>query len=176
MFLETERLILRKFREEDFPDFCEYAIDPDMCRMMGRDDIHDAASARPTFDWLMNKEERGYVLVLKETGRVIGNLTVTAPSPLVAEQRELQGKQGAALSFSISRHYQRRGLMYEAVSAVIDRLFRAEGCDYINCGYFSFNTPSRCLQEKLGFSFLVSETFQQNGEEFTVMENILRRE
>ena len=26
MFLETERLILRKFREEDFDDFCEYAM------------------------------------------------------------------------------------------------------------------------------------------------------
>ena len=50
MFLETERLILRKFRAEDFYDFCEYAIDPEMCRMMGRADIHDAASARPTFD------------------------------------------------------------------------------------------------------------------------------
>lgn len=36
MFLETERLILRKFREADFEDFCEFAMDEDMCRMMGR--------------------------------------------------------------------------------------------------------------------------------------------
>lgn len=33
MFLETERLILRRFKEKDFPDFCEYAIDDEMSRM-----------------------------------------------------------------------------------------------------------------------------------------------
>ena len=36
MFLETERPILRKLREEDYGDFRAYAADEEMCRMMGR--------------------------------------------------------------------------------------------------------------------------------------------
>ena len=49
MFLETERLILRKFREEDFDDFCDYAMDDEMSRMMGRDRISTRADARLAF-------------------------------------------------------------------------------------------------------------------------------
>lgn len=173
MFLETERLILRKFRAEDFYDFCEYAIDPEMCRMMGRADIHDAASARPTFDWLKDKEPRGYVLVLKENNKVIGNLTVYNTCYLQETVDALKGKVGRSLSFSISRHYQRQGLMFEAVQSVIDYLFEAEDVDYIHCGNFDFNIPSRELQKKLGFTHLTTDHFTENGVEYTSSENIL---
>lgn len=173
MFLETERLILRKFREEDFADFWEFANDPEMCRMMGRDDMSNPETARFTFDWLRNKEERGYVLALKETGKVIGNLTITQPSASVRCLPQLAGKTGCALSFSLSRRYQRRGLMYEMVTAVIAHLFRMENVDYINCGHFDFNIPSRELQKKLGFTHLLTDRFPNDGEEIVCMENIL---
>lgn len=122
--------------------------------------------------WLMNKEERGYVLEYKENGNVIGNLTVGNVPPHVLEHPEVQGKKGAALSFSISRKYQRRGLMYEAVSAVIGQLFQ-EGVDYINGGYFDFNVASEKLHGKLGFHYLMQETFDRNGETVNCVECIL---
>lgn len=172
MFIETERLVIRKLKEEDFADFCEFTMDEEMCRMMGRDLITDAESARPTFEWLMNKEERGYVLEYKENHKVIGNLTVGRVPPHVLELPEVQGKNGCALSFSISRRYQRRGLMYEAVSGVIQQLFR-EGMDYINCGYFDFNVASEKLQEKLGFTYLTKGSFPCNGEMVNCVECIL---
>ena len=172
-FLETERLVIRRFREWDFEDFYEYAADAEMSRMMGRDLITDRDSARPTFLWLKDREPRGYVLVLKETGKVIGNMTVTAPSSLVMSLPETKNKVGKALSFSISRDYRRRGLMTEAVEGVIRRLFAAEGVDYVNCGYFTFNTASRKLQKKLGFLPLTTETYRENGETVTVQEQIL---
>ena len=172
MFLETERLIIRKFIETDFEDFCEFTMDEELCRMTGRDLITDAESARPTFEWLMNKEERGYVLEYKENRKVIGNLTVGKVPPHVLEHPEVQGKKGEALSFSISRKYQRRGLMYEAVSAVIRQLFQ-EGTEYINCGYFDFNVASEQLQKKLGFDYLTKETFQGNGGMINCVECIL---
>lgn len=176
LFLETRRLILRKFREEDFPDFWAYANDPEMCRMMGRDDMSDPETARFTFDWLKDREERGYGLVLKETGKVIGNLTITLPPPFVVELRELAGKKGRSMSFSLSRQYQRRGLMEEALRAVIAHLFDVEGLDYVNLGHFDFNTASRELQKKLGFTYLTTERFSENGQELVSIENILWRE
>ena len=171
--LETDRLILRKFRDDDFEDFYRYAADSEMSRMMGRDLITDQDSARPTFLWLKDHEPRGYVMVLKETGRVIGNLTVTKPSNLVLSMPETKGKIGKALSFSISRNYQRKGLMIEALHGVIQQLFDTEQVDYINCSYFDFNVASRELQKKLGFVSLTTETFQENGESITAIEQIL---
>lgn len=172
-FLETDRLIIRKFCDSDFEDFYSYAADSEMSRMMGRDLITDRDSAMPTFLWLKDHEPRGYVLELKETGKVIGNLTITAPSDLVMSMPETKNKVGKSLSFSISRHYQRKGLMMEALHGVIQQLFDVEHVDYINCGYFDFNVPSKQLQKKLGFVNLTTESIQENGENVTVFEQIL---
>ena len=176
MFLETERLILRKFREEDFADFCAYAMDLEMCRMMGNDPMDTEEAARVTFDWLKDKEEWSCVLVYKETGRAIGNLNITPLPDHLLELPELAGKQGKALSFCISRQYRRRGLMSEAVRAVIDRLLNEEGMDYVQCGYFDFNAVSAALQEKLGFTHLTTLAHTPGGKEITVVENILWRD
>lgn len=177
MFLETERLILRKFREEDFEDYYAYAADREMNRMMGQYDLTDREDARGCFDWLKDKEKYSYAIVLKENGKVIGNLNVVALPDFLLEMdlEELRGKRGVCLSFCLSRHYRRRGLMEEAVRAVIDKLFLVEGMDYVQCGYFDFNLPSEKLQEKLGFTRLTVSTFCWDGEEIRTVENILWR-
>ena len=173
MFLETERLILRKFQEEDFADYRAYAMDEEMNRMMGNDMLDTVEAARECFDWLKDKEERSYCLVLKETGRVIGNLNVTAVPGEVAVLEPLAGKRGRSLSFCVSRQYQRQGLMSEAVRAVIAHLFDEEGMDYVQCGYFDFNTVSAKFQEKLGFTHLTTMTIDFKGEKRVTVEQIL---
>lgn len=173
MFLETERLVLRKLEEADFADFCAFAMDEEMCRMMGRAPMPDEAAARVNFDWLKSHESRGYGLVLKATGRVIGNLTVGKVGDWLMKRDELQGKQGVTLSFSIGKDYQRKGLMSEAVKAVIDRLFHDEKVDFVNCGHFDFNTASRELQKRLGFEPLLTEHASIRGEGAVVVERIL---
>ena len=123
MFLETERLILRRFREEDFDDFCDFAMDDCLSRMMGRDRISTRADARLAFLWLKNRVERGYALELKSTGRVIGSLRVCQVPRFDEAVRHLEHYKGRALSFAISRHFRRQGLMEEAVRATIAALF-----------------------------------------------------
>lgn len=178
MFLETERLILRKLREEDYGDFRAYAADEEMCRMMGRHVLEtEEATARACFDWLKDKEERGYALILKETGRVIGDLTVTTVPEDLAEREPLAGKQGRSLNFSISRVYQRQGLMTEALRAVTTHLFAEEGMDYVQCGHFDFNAASAKLQKKLGFVHLTTVELDFEGfeEKIISVENVLWR-
>ena len=172
MFLETERLILRKFREEDFDDFCDYTMDDEMSRMMGRDRISTRADARLAFMWLKNRVERGYALELKSTGRVIGSLRVCQVPRFDEAVRRLGGWEGRSLSFAISRHFRRQGLMEEAVRAAIAALFE-EGMDYIQCGCFDFNTASRALQEKLGFQYLTTERIDLGGKRCTAIQRIL---
>ncbi len=173
MFLSTERLLLRKWEERDFPDFCAYAMGEEMSRMMG-DILYTEEDTRASFDWLKDKEERGYALVLKGTGRVIGNLTIDSVQERLANLPELRGKRGVGMSFAISRQYRRQGLMSEAVKAVAAELFDREGFEYIQCGYFSFNTASAKLQEKLGFTHLVTLPEPDSPETITV-ENVLWR-
>ena len=172
MFLETERLILRRFREEDFDDFCDFAMDDEMSRMMGRDRIQTRADARLAFTWLKSRAERGYALELKSTGRVIGNLTVAQVPRFDEVVRHLENYKGRSLSFTISRHFRRQGLMEEAVRAAIAALFE-EGMDYIQCGCFDFNTASKALQEKLGFQYLTTEKIDMGGERYTAIQRIL---
>lgn len=107
MFLVTERLLLCKLQEVDFDDFYAFVMDREMSRMTGRPLFTDAESVRPTFNWLLRQEERGYAIVLQETGRVIGNLTVSAPPRLVAAHPSTQGQRSRTLSFSLSRLYRR---------------------------------------------------------------------
>lgn len=176
MFIETERFVLRKFLEDDFNDFCEYAMDDEMCRMMGRKLMYTREDARWNFDWLKDKEKRCYGLVYKDTGRIIGNLTVcTVPTELL-EIEKLKCKVGKSMSFSISKNYQRKGLMLEAVNAVVKHLFDIEGMDYIQCGHFPYNTSSEMLQKKLGFEYLTTRRFDDEGTEIVSVENILWKE
>ena len=65
--------------------------------------------------------------------------------------------------------------MEEAVRAVIDELFRVEGMDYVQCGYFDFNLPSEKFQEKLGFERLTTGVIDWNGEEIHTVESVLWR-
>lgn len=177
MFLETSRLILRKFREEDFKDYCSFSLnDPERDRMMGRSPLNTMEDVRLNFNWLKDREERGYVIVYKENGKVIGNFTVYNRGYSEEEHLELSGKIGFSMSFGISNEYKRQGLMFEAAYAVIDHLFKKENADYIGAGHFSYNTPSRELQKKLGFTYLFSESIDLFGETVTEENNILWKE
>ena len=154
-FVETPRLLLRKVTQADYPYFRTYLTDKHMDEMMLRSPCNSEEDIQAGFDWFLNKEDRAYVIVHKEAGTVIGNLTVyDKVSTEVTQQEAVAGKNGKALSFAMSPAWQRRGLMLETVRAVIDRLFSEENADYINCGYLSYNVPSKMLQEKLGFDNL----------------------
>lgn len=174
IFVETPRLLLRKVTQADYPYFRTYLTDKHMDEMMLRSPCHSEEDMQAGFDWFLNKEDRAYVIVHKEAGEVIGNLTVyDKVPPEVAQQEAVAGKAGKSLSFAMSPAWQRRGLMLEAVHAVIDRLFSQENTDYIHCGYLSYNVPSKMLQEKLGFQEIFTERFSLDGREIEVVENVL---
>ena len=174
IFVETNRLLLRRVAEEDYSYFRSYLLDKEMDRVMLRSPCETEEDILLGFEWFLHKEERAYVIVLKETGETIGNLTVYNHVPnCVSEHSSVLGKTGKGLSFAMSPAFQRKGYMYEAVSAVINHLFRVEHADYINCGYLSYNIPSKALQEKLGFSYLLTDRFLFDGKEMESIENIL---
>ena len=175
-FVETPRLLLRKVTEDDFSYFRADLADKEMDRMMLRWPCETEEDIRLGFEWFLYKEERAYAIVYKKTGETIGNLTVYNHVPeCVVNHEAVQGKNGKSLSFAVLPSFRRKGFLYEAVSSVIDHLFREENADYISCGYLSYNAPSKALQEKLGFTYLLTERFQFDGQEMESVENILWR-
>lgn len=173
MYLETQRLILRRMGASDLADVLEYAPDPERCRMMGAECPRDGAEARESFAWMLSHEKRFYAIVLRSENKCIGHLIVKN-FPDVASLPELSGLVGRSLAFCIARDYRRQGYASEAVSAVLEYLFEKRGVDYVNSGYFTFNVPSMRLHGKLGFE-PIAETAMTlpGGETATGVETVI---
>lgn len=175
MFLETERLMLRRFETADFAAFCRCREDEEMCRMMGWPALTDSAAAQRVFARLKDETPRAYALVLRQTGELVGLLTVCAPSERLCARRELAGLNGCELSFGVFADYRREGFAYEAVCHVIERLFLIEGRDYVSCASFGCDRPALALQKKLGFMRMLSERVELNGKPVDRIESVLSR-
>ena len=92
MFLETERLILRKFEEEDFEDYCGFSLgDPERDRMMGRSPLNTV------------EENADYIAA--------GHFTYNIPS------RELQKKLGFQQYFR--EHFDLFGEVVESMENIL---------------------------------------------------------
>lgn len=147
--IETPRLILRAFEQADLDDLYEYASVEGVGEMAGWEHHADKEITQNILNGFI-KEDKTFALVNKENGKVIGSLGV-----------EFYGSENALMEFShyygretgyvLSKEYWGRGLMPEAVSAVIDYLFNALNYDFLLCGYFNFNRQSKRVQEKCGF-------------------------
>ena len=150
IYIETFRLILRPWRESDLADLYEYACVPGVGEMAGWVHHRDLEESREILRMFM-EEKKTLAIVFKKTGKIIGSLGIE----LVKESQEVpKGWKGRELGYVLSRDYWGRGLMAEAVRAVIDYCFRVLGYDYLNCAHFVHNHQSRRVIEKCGFKFL----------------------
>lgn len=173
MRIETPRLLLRPLEEADLASFSTYVMDAELSRMYGLPVGMDHDTAAKIFHAFLRGGKTS-ALVLRETGCMIGHLMAVPPELPAETMTRLDDKQGVTLAYAIAPGHQRQGLACEALSAAIGHLFR-QGMDYIHCGYYDFNLPSRCLQEKLGFQPFGTHSFQRRKDSITIVDNILWR-
>ena len=179
MMNKTERLILRSFRAEDFDDVYAYVKDPYLLKMIGWPEIDNEETGHMIFNNIL---EHGNYIALehKKDGKVIGSIGFGKIEnnrllyDRVQIDDKLKNKKGCSLFFSLSAAYRRNGYMFEALTAVINKLIYEDNIDYINCSYFSFNDPSRQLQQKLGFHYYWTHT--EGNDNLEVVENMLYKE
>jgi ribosomal-protein-alanine N-acetyltransferase len=149
LVIETERLILRPFNQSDLHDFNEYASVPGVGEMAGWKHHKNIQESAEILDRFIN-EDKTFAICLKENGKVIGSLGIEKYG-LEEKLTEFDGYRGREIGFVLSKDYWGRGLMPEAVRAVMDYLFEALDFDFLLCGYYNFNTQSKKVQEKCGF-------------------------
>ena len=149
--IETERLLLRPIGEADAGDFREMVRDPEIADMGGCPHFQSEAELRQ-FVERHTADPETLALVLKQSGKMVGTISLQARDweayPL---DRRLRGRE---FGFDLNREYWGRGLMPEALEAVVSHCFDTLGYDFVTCGYFLGNTRSARVMEKCGFTFL----------------------
>jgi len=118
--IDTRRLRLREFVENDFAALREIEADPEILRYRSRKVIPEAATLEflQTCQRLAQEQPRKqypFAIVLRDEGRLIGQIGLTL---LPSEFRQ------AYLWYSLNRRYWGNGYMTEAVRAVVDYGFR----------------------------------------------------
>lgn len=136
--IETTRLILRNFKDEDYDDLYEFLS-------QRKDDIYEAY---PGITYENGKEHLKYridndefiALVLKEKQKVIGNIYMG--------NRDFEAKE---TGYIINKKYQRMGYASEALNVIIQKAFKKNiHRIYAECA--PQNTCSWKLLEHLGFT------------------------
>jgi ribosomal-protein-alanine N-acetyltransferase len=144
--LRTPRLTLRPWRESDLEDLYEYASVDGVGQMAGWLPHKDREeSKRVLRDFIDGK----HTFALEYEGKVIGSLGIDRYNE--ANLPALQDQRGREIGYVLGRDYWGRGLMTEAVGAVIVYLFGEMKLDFIVCCHFTDNIRSQRVQEKCGF-------------------------
>ena len=147
--IKTERLLLRAFNQSDLDDFYEYASVEGVGEMAGWKHHESKDKTQEILNNFIN-EDKTFAIVLKRNNKVIGSLGVEeyGMEQTLSEFFEYKGRE---IGYVLSKEYWGKGIMPEAVKAVINYLFNEFDLDFLTCGYYDFNTQSKRVQEKCGF-------------------------
>jgi len=151
--LETERLILRLWKETDVNDMFEYATDPRVGPNAGWPAHENIETSRGIVDRFIEDKDV-YAIVLKAENKVIGSLGLHERKP----DESLAHLKQREIGYVLSANYWGQGIMPEAVKRVIKYGFEELDLDLIWCGYFSFNERSKRVIEKSGFNYKFTST------------------
>ncbi|MBR3241479.1 MAG: GNAT family N-acetyltransferase [Parasporobacterium sp.] len=171
MILETGRLILRPWQEEDAEECYKYAKDPEVGPIAGWPVHTSVENSRQVIrDVLMVPES--YAIVLKETGLPVGSIGLHR-NDLARQDDE------AELGYWIGVPYWGKGLVPEAAGEVLRHAFEDLDLVRVWCGYYDGNDRSKRVQEKLGFRYQRTDEnapVPQIGETRTGHINLLTKE
>lgn len=165
--IETERLIIRPWRESDLPEFYAYASHPDVGIHAGWNP-HASLEESGKILAMFIREKKVFALELKENGKVIGSLGLEEPNP-----DPVTDGYGREIGYVLGKEYWGRGLMPEAVRAVIGYCFDVLHYDYLTCSHFLRNDRSRRVIEKIGFTFFGESDFETSMNTLELSKNYI---
>ena len=148
MTLETSRLILRPWREEDAESLFRYASDPAVGPIAGWPPHTDVEHSRQIIRTVFSAAET-YAVVLKKDEQPVGSIGLISHQ----NSRLTRNAGQAELGYWIGRPFWGQGLIPEAANALLRRGFEELGLICIWGGYFDGNERSRRVMEKCGFVY-----------------------
>ena len=144
--IETDRLILRKFTLEDAaPMFKNWASDPEVTKYLTWQPHESVESTKAYISFLLSEYEKPdtchWVIELKESGEAIGSIAVVSWD---------ERTSAAEMGYCLGRAYWGRGLVPEALKAVMDLLFDEVGCERVSAKHDAENPKSGRVMQKAG--------------------------
>ena len=146
MKLETERLILRDFVQDDWQRVLEYQSDPLYLRYNGWTERTPEA-VQDFVGWFLNQQLQEprikfqLAIILKPNNQLIGNCGVRMDRFDAVE---------ADIGYELDSQYWNHGYATEAASTIVDFGFRQFGVHRIWANCIAENTASAHVLEKLG--------------------------
>ena len=147
--IETPRLILRRFREDDAPAvYRNWTSDPEVTRYLTWP-VHsdEAVTGRILSYWISSYRLPSYfnwAIVLRETGEPVGNISVVRTDSRTAS---------AEVGYCLGRAWWHQGIMSEALAGVISFLFRETGAVRISAWHDVENVRSGEVMKRCGMSY-----------------------
>lgn len=144
--LETERLILRSWRESDAEALFKYASDPDVGPRAG---WPPHKSVEESLEIIRNvfSGEGMWAVELKNTSEPIGCVGYLPAACSNLDKDEDQCEVG----YWIAKPYWGKGICTEAMRAVVDYCFNVKGFTVLWGDFFPENPASGKVMEKCGF-------------------------
>lgn len=160
--LKTERLILRQPAGTDAADLFEMRSDPQVMQYIPRPLAKTLDDMTPFLKMLSDALEEGkginWAIELKDSGKVVG---------LIGYVRLNLDHQRAEVGYSLTRSFHRRGIMLEAIQAIINYGFDGPmKLHSIEAIVDADNIASAMLLERVGFvkEAYFREDFLHNGQ------------
>lgn len=146
--IETERLILRKWRESDAESCYRYAKDPAVGPIAGWPPHTSAEGSLYVITHVFTGAEC-YAVCLKETDEAIGAIELKLNGSTDMTERDDE----CELGYWLGVPHWHRGYIQEAGRALLKRAFEELGMRCVWCGYYDGNARSARAQERLGFVY-----------------------
>ena len=174
--IETDRLILRPFREEDAADVLEYLKEP-MVNCFACMKLNSLEEAQTAVQERMKDAAYTFAIVLKATSKVIGEINAH-PESSQPDGAESYVKDTFSPCWMLNPAYQGKGYAFEAAHAFFDYLFHQKGARRIYAYTEDYNLPSQKLCKKLGMRqegiFMEFVSFVNDAEGNPIYENTMQ--
>ena len=148
MTFETERLILRPWREDYAESLYKYASDPEVGPKAGWPPHTSVEDSRQIIRQVLSVPET-YAVCLKESGEAVGSVGLKMGDATDMTDRADE----CELGYWIGRPFWGQGLIPEASRELLRHAFEDLNMQAVWCGYYDGNTKSRRVQDKLGFVY-----------------------
>ena len=146
--LESDRLILRAWKESDSKDMYEYASSDLVGPNAGWKPHEDENESKEIINMFIENNDV-YAIELKSENKVIGGIGIHKRNP-DDRLRELNQRE---IGYVLNPKYWGNGYIPEAVNRVIKYGFEEMKLDLIWCGHYDFNEKSKSVNEKCGFIY-----------------------
>lgn len=157
--METDRIMLRRWQENDADALFKYASDPDVGPRAGWPSHKSVDESREIIKTVFNTDTM-WAVVLKDTGEAIG---CAGYLPATNSNLNIPSDE-CEVGYWIGKPYWGKGICTEALKLVIDYCFNEKGFKALWGDYFPENPASGRVMEKCGFKDTGRETVCPNLE------------